>query len=842
MQVCRENEREPEAGLGSSHWIVDALRLAAASKVPSEACGLLRKCLEMQKGLGILNSASAMDDATTVLPEGERNLVDAAPQEVEAAGSSEVPKPKRKARKKKLAPKSSDDPSGWLQEVPPEVAIPHVVDLEGLLAVLSARHAELESKLEEAMLKDLGKKLSGSDAAPAARVAEPASAEAPSAKPEKLSKSSVMGRSPTLKNFAEKAGNTWSPLHFEGFTFCNPPCMKSVFHPVLRNTETPTDSVSPLPLERRSQHKAVNFLAVAAAVDGEAGPEEILPQVTDTDTSRSKDREAIASVDKAVSSQTAKSKKSHKRMRTSREVQAAYLERMRREMAKTRRRGSKFDDSWKGKMEHFLQTPYFEIIMMVLSVTCAVVVGVEVNWFAENIGATSAPTELLVLNHVLSLFFALELGLKVWVYRCEFFTFDLGWHALDMLIVSTGMAELIIDVVSLVNAAACRGRDCENPEESIDLSILRAVRIGRVVRLARLARLVQYIRELRRLILSVAGTLKAVFWAIVLLALFIYTFAVIFQQAVNDYEHDLVTKNSTAYDPAANPERGRFFDGILRTAMTLLQTATGGVSWIEVEAALAGISPLLVLIFLMYFSFIYFAILNVVTGVFCSSAIESASEDAGMLIVDHMRKTEEPREFEENFGDPEVKALFQTLGIDEDKAWKLFEILDENEDGEIHVEEFVSRCFKLRGSAQRLDTERIYAVMKRQSAQLDDISGYVNDLLRGITSLVLNQQKRSGTIGRSGEGVGHCMTKRARLLKELAEAFSAEGGLEEAQSAYDEAASTFAILFGDDHPEHLEAAKQAELTRRKLASRCRLARSGTEAVPPKERTNRKKRR
>lgn len=553
-----------------------------------------------------------------------------------------------------------------------------------------------------------------------------------------------MGRSPTLKNFAEK---------------------------VLRNAETPTEAVSPPPPERRSQHKAVSFLAVAAAVDGEAGAEEILPQVTDTDTSRSKDREAIASVDKAVSSQTAKSKKSHKRMRTSREVQAAYLERMRREMAKTRRRGSKFDDSWKGKIEYFLQTPYFEIIMMILSVTCAVVVGVEVNWFSENIGATSAPTELLVLNHVLSMFFAMELGLKVWVYRCEFFTFDIGWHALDILIVSTGMAELIIDVVSLVNAAACRGRECENTEEGIDLSILRAVRIGRAVRLARLARLVQYIRELRRLILSVAGTLKAVFWAIVLLALFIYTFAVIFQQAVNDYEHDLVTKNSTAYDPAANPERGRFFDGILRTAMTLLQTATGGVSWIEVEAALAGISPLLVLIFLMYFSFIYFAILNVVTGVFCSSAIESASEDAGMLVVDHMRKTEEYAtkltnlfkqidadnsdtisilEFEENFGDPEVKALFQTLGIDEDKAWKLFEILDENEDGEIHVEEFVSRCFKLRGSAQRLDTERIYAVMKRQSAQLDDISGYVNDLLRGITSLVLNQQqRRTGPIARS---------------------------------------------------------------------------------------------
>lgn len=92
------------------------------------------------------------------------------------------------------------------------------------------------------------------------------------------------------------------------------------------------------------------------------------------------------------------------------------------------------------------------------------------------------------------------------------------------------------------------------------------------------------------------------------------------------------------------------------------------------------------------------------------------------------------------------------------------------------------------------------------------------------------------------EGVGHCMTKRARILLELAEALSAEGGLEEAQSAYDEAASTFAILFGDDHPEHLEAAKQAELTRRKLASQSRLARSVPETAPTKERTHRKKRR
>ncbi|OLP99270.1 Protein msta, isoform B [Symbiodinium microadriaticum] len=137
------------AAMAFWHWIVDALRLAAASRLPSEASGLLRKCLEVQKGVKRLNikccmkelragemsdpysdlyihrdlqarnctkppkngsfqcfqnlsqryscSASAMDDAATVLPEGHRSLSDAAPQEAEAAGSSEAPKPKRKA-------------------------------------------------------------------------------------------------------------------------------------------------------------------------------------------------------------------------------------------------------------------------------------------------------------------------------------------------------------------------------------------------------------------------------------------------------------------------------------------------------------------------------------------------------------------------------------------------------------------------------------------------------------------------------------------------------------------------------------------------------------------------
>ncbi|CAE8618369.1 unnamed protein product, partial [Polarella glacialis] len=68
---------------------------------------------------------------------------------------------------------------------------------------------------------------------------------------------------------------------------------------------------------------------------------------------------------------------------------------------------------------------------------------------------------------------------------------------------------------------------------------------------------------------------------------------------------------------------------------------------------------------------------------------------------------------------------------------------------------------------------------------------------------------------------GHCATKRARLQLALGEALSARGSLEdleEAVKAYKGAAEALALLFGDDHREHQEAAQLQDMTARKVAS------------------------
>ncbi|CAE7194956.1 unnamed protein product, partial [Symbiodinium sp. CCMP2456] len=61
--------------------------------------------------------------------------------------------------------------------------------------------------------------------------------------------------------------------------------------------------------------------------------------------------------------------------------------------------------------------------------------------------------------------------------------------------------------------------------------------------------------------------------------------------------------------------------------LTLFLSITGGISWQDALAPLREISALAATAYLAYIIIAVFAILNVVTGVFCNMAIESARAD-----------------------------------------------------------------------------------------------------------------------------------------------------------------------------------------------------------------------
>eukprot|EP00434_Breviolum_minutum_P017144 symbB.v1.2.015132.t1/scaffold1108.1/size137334/3 len=174
----------------------------------------------------------------------------------------------------------------------------------------------------------------------------------------------------------------------------------------------------------------------------------------------------------------------------------------------------------------------------------------------------------------------------------------------------------------------------------------------------------------------------------------------------------------------------RYFGSLFESMLSLFMAIAGGVSWEEVIRPLQEISIIWVLAFLFYMAFTYFAVLNVVTGVFCQSAIESAQNDHAMVVqalmdnkaahitklrgLFHQMNGEDSDRgvitlgmFEEKIKTPAVREYFEALGLDIWDAWSFFKLLDNGGDGSVDLEDFFDGCLRFRGAARAMDVGRI---------------------------------------------------------------------------------------------------------------------------------------
>jgi len=156
---------------------------------------------------------------------------------------------------------------------------------------------------------------------------------------------------------------------------------------------------------------------------------------------------------------------------------------------------------------------------------------------------------------------------------------------------------------------------------------------------------------------------------------------------------------------------------------TLFKAISGGVDWQEPVDLLFSLHPVWVAVYLVYFALTYFALLNVVTGVFCHTAIESASHDGEMAAQAQMAAKQEyitllRRLFDQvnvhNTGrvtlpelelalqDEKVSAYFAAIDLSTDEAFSLFKLLDHDGAHVLDIDTFVTGCLKLRGQAKNV--------------------------------------------------------------------------------------------------------------------------------------------
>lgn len=345
------------------------------------------------------------------------------------------------------------------------------------------------------------------------------------------------------------------------------------------------------------------------------------------------------------------------------------------------------------------------------------IMGIQVEY--ERIHPHQTNPILLHLSQVVNVIFLIELVLRVAAFRGGFFYGEnMIWNLLDLIVVLIGTWELIMDIV----IASSQGI----VSNVHTVRMIRVLRLTRVVRVTKISRILRFVKALRVLVISILHTLQSIVWSALLLLMVIYFFGIIFAQTAIDF----VNEQDRRYLPEAEEKAlEAYWLSLPRAMLTLFLVITNGVND-SAANPLFGISILWGIVFLVYVGLSYFAILNVLTAVFCGSAIETARNDRelAMYQLRHSRDVLASK-LREIFGLIDIDAsgditmheiqtflddcrgqdLLASLQLCIRDAWSFFKLCDKDQDCVLSLDEFVTVCQMFQGDAKSLDLATLHA-------------------------------------------------------------------------------------------------------------------------------------
>jgi len=261
-----------------------------------------------------------------------------------------------------------------------------------------------------------------------------------------------------------------------------------------------------------------------------------------------------------------------------------------------------------------------------------------------------------------------------------------------------------------------------------DFAYTRVVRVFRIIRVLRVIRVLRFFRELRLMVCSISSSVVSLSWALLLLFLINYIFAICFMHAVEGYlQHD-------GHEELVRDGLLKWYGTLPKTMYSLLMAVTGGVDWWEMVVPLSHVHLVYEILFAFYVLFIVVGVLNVLTSVFVQRANDLVRLDRDLIIQNQLVSNETFQremkaifeevdkddsgtinwdEFWEYMQHEDVQAYFVTQQLDTSDARELFNLLDVDGKGEVSIEDFVMGCTKLRGQARSSDVATLLRESKK---------------------------------------------------------------------------------------------------------------------------------
>jgi voltage-gated sodium channel len=357
--------------------------------------------------------------------------------------------------------------------------------------------------------------------------------------------------------------------------------------------------------------------------------------------------------------------------------------------------------SWKWRLiyaayelTHHRYFSYFVGFVIALN---AVHIGVETNHEAHSAPGNEVKNEdhWLNIEVLFAVIFLAELILRLIAERREFF-FD-GWNCFDFLLVACSCFDTFI--LGMIEA------------DSNHVKIITVLRIMRLVRLARIFRLLRFFKELWLLVSGIAGAMRTLVWAFLLLGVIIYVSAILlFQVLGQPYKDD-------------DPDIDMYFGSLEITMFTNFQLITLE-GWATICRVAMVHESWSWMFFVLYLSTTTFGIMNIVVAVIVENTVEQATkrqEDVHKKAEQEQKMAAEKiseifvasdanhdgevtkQEFCAAMEREDVMRYLQQIGIDVRQAENLFDILDYDESGSLDAQEFTQGVLKARGEAKARD-------------------------------------------------------------------------------------------------------------------------------------------
>lgn len=364
----------------------------------------------------------------------------------------------------------------------------------------------------------------------------------------------------------------------------------------------------------------------------------------------------------------------------------------------------------------------FDWFICILIGVNAITLGIQTDHMART-ASEQIPLLFMRAENFFCALFTIELMLKLYVFRCRYFTMECWkWNLFDLLVIS---CQLIEEFIALVGSSFVKH----------NLTFARLVKLLRLVRIIRLARILRNIHELRVLVSCITSSMKSLVWIFLLTFFLIYSMGLVLTQLVHD--HNLSFESAAC---VSDEERCAnhialvlYYGDLCRSILSLFQAISGGQDWgTLLDPLMIEVSPLLGILFCFYVMFAVLAMMNVVTGIFVDSVLTSAKEDQNNFLLNNAKELFGPGEngqitLEQFLGMLENKHMvefFKAIDVDTKWASSLFHLMDLDGSGEVNAEEFLGGCIKLRGPARALDT----AVLVRDVRSL--VSKFKEDKVR----------------------------------------------------------------------------------------------------------------